>query len=220
MDLTKFILPYPYAAYSKFERNHSKDFISYKQQIYGWVDKNTCKLNIYDEVQKMFELISDSEENRSVKQWILNHLEKFVYINDFSGLDFGVIISEEYDYIMTRFPQYIDDIDKPLYHNYDEDIFKNMDILTRLEWMYENCDFIPIRSLRVTIEVSDYQSYKFYLIKRDKYMMRLLDDYLTNLQYPPNDNVYYFIKYNLKTHSYYLKRDVILSPKNEDNRRN
>lgn len=214
MDLTNYILPYPYEAYTKFERRESFD--KYKERIYGWVKKNTWNMDILKNIDDMFSLVQNSDKNNTIKKWIVEHIEKCRYVGDFSGLEFGIQINEESENISLRFPCYIEEVDKVLYPGYDEMSFKDMDMMARLEWMYENCEFIPFRVIYEDISVSDEErSYKFSHIKRDTYVMRLLEKYISDLKYQPSDNVYYFIGFNTKTKTWYLKRDLDKSPKRQ-----
>lgn len=213
MDLTNYVLPYPYEAYTKYERRESFD--KYKEKIYGWVSKNTWNMDILKNIDDMFALVQNSDKNNTVKQWLVNHIDKCRYIGDFSGLEFGIQISEESESIVLRFPCYIDENDKALYPGYDEMSFKDLSIIDKLEWLYENCEFIPFRVIYEEISLSDDRSYKFSHIKRDNWAMRMLDSYLNGLKYHPNDNAYYFIEFNAKTRVWYLKRDLQKSPKRQ-----
>lgn len=213
MDLTNYILPYPYEAYTKFERRDSFD--KYKEKIYGWVKKNTWNIDILKNIDDMFSLVQNSGKNNAVKKWIVEHIEKCRYIGDFSGLEFGIQIDEESESVNLRFPCYIDDIDKVLYPRYDEMLFKDLSIIAKLEWMYKNCEFIPFRVIHEDISLSDDRSYKFSHIKRDNWIMQMLDSYLNGLKYQPSDNIYYFIEFNAKTRVWYLKRDLKKSPKRQ-----
>lgn len=214
MDLTNYILPYPYEAYTKFERRESFD--KYKEKIYGWVSKSTWNMDILKNIDDMFALVQNSDKNDAVKQWLVKHIDKCRYIGDFSGLEFGIQIIEESENISLRFPCYIDEVDKILYPGYDEMSFKDMDMMARLKWMYENCEFIPLRVIYEDIYVSDRErSYKFSHIKRNAYVMQLLEKYFSNLKYQLSDNVYYFFDFNTKTRTWYLKRDLDKSPKRQ-----
>lgn len=213
MDLTKYILPYPYEAYIEFNR-HQQGFEQYKKKIYTWVSENSNFSNIESRIEKAFSYVENSKFNQSLKIWFNNHIDKLRYIGDFSGLDFGIMFNEETEKIIMRFPSMIDEEDKQLYPLYDEDEFKNMKIIDKLEWMYNNCEFIPFRVIYEDIE-PEYTSHKFSHIKRDSFSMNLLKDYLENSQFQPKDNIYYFIKMNPKTKQYYLKRDLNRSPKHK-----
>lgn len=214
MDLTNYILPYPYEAYTKFERRESFD--KYKEKIYGWVSKSTWNMDILKNIDDMFALVQNSDKNDAVKQWLVKHIDKCRYIGDFSGLEFGIQIIEESENISLRFPCCIDEVDIILYPGYDEMSFKDMDMMARLKWMYENCEFIPLRVIYEDISVSDRErSYKFSHIKRNAYVMQLLEKYFSNLKYQPSDNVYYFFDFNTKTRTWYLKRDLDKNPKRQ-----
>lgn len=154
MDLTNYILPYPYKAYTIYERRISFD--KYKEKIYGWTNKNTCNdIDILKNINNMFSLVQYSDKNNDIKQWIVRHIDKCRYISDFSGLEFGIQIDEEYKRVNLRFPRYIDDDDKVLYPKYDKTLFRSLNIINQLEWMYENCEFIPFRVI--------YKKYKFLI---------------------------------------------------------
>lgn len=213
MDLTNYILPYPYEAYTKYERNRT-GFEQYKEKIYGWVKGNDWNIDILKNIDEMFSIVQYSDKNNAIKKWIVEHIDKCKYIGDFSGLEFGIQIIEESESVCLRFPCYIDDVDKVLYPGYDEMEFKDMDTITKLEWMYKNCEFIPLRVIHEDISVSNIErSYKFSHIKRDTCAMQLLEKYFNDLEFQPSDNVYYFIGFNSKTRTWYLKRDLNKSPK-------
>ncbi len=213
MDLTNYILPYPYEAYTQYKRRESFD--KYKETIYGWVKKSIWNIDILNNIDNMFSLVQHSDKNNAIKQWIISHIDKCKYIGDFSGLEFGIQIDEESESVSLRFPCYIEDVDIDLYPGYDESVFKDMNIIAKLEWMYENCEFIPFRVIHEDISIQDERSHKFSHIKRDNWVMQMLDEYLKELKYPPNDNVYYFFGFNSKTRTRYLKRDLEKSPKRQ-----
>lgn len=213
MDLTDYIMPYPYAAYTKYERRESFD--KYKEKIYGWVNKNSWNIDFLKSIDDTFALVQNTDENNIIKQWIVEHIDKCRYIGDFSGLEFGIQIIEESESVNLRFPCCIDSIDKVLYPEYDEMLFKDLCIITKLEWMYKNCEFIPFRVISEDISLTDGKSHKFSHIKRDNWVMQMLGSYLNGLKYKPNDNVYYFIEFNSKTKVWYLKRDLEKSPKRQ-----
>lgn len=151
-DLSSYILPYPYEAFHTFNRNYhirrSKSFEEYKSKIYGWVEKNTITSDyINSRIENSFNYVSntDDETRDKIKTWLFDHMDKVKYIGDFSGLGFGVQIKEEEKAITLVYPTHISEIDKQLYPNYDEELFKHMDVLDKLEWMYNNCEFIPFR---------------------------------------------------------------------------
>lgn len=209
MNTESYILPYPYKAYKMCFR--SENFSSYKERVFGLVKKNMSSTSIEKFADNCFPLLSNSNSNTEVKQWILDHSDKFVVIPDFSGLEFGVQIIEEYDEIGVRFPLEINEYDKDLYPGYNEDEFKIMSTIEKLQWMYEHCEFIPIRT--IFEDVHDGDSHKFSHIKKDPYAMDLLKPYLETVKYKPNENVYYYIKFNPRTSEHYLRRDCIASPK-------
>jgi hypothetical protein len=213
MDLTDYIMSYPYAAYTKYERRESFD--KYKEKIYGWVRKNTWNIDFSKSIDDMFELVQNTDENNIIKQWIVEHIDKCRYIGDFSGLEFGIQIIEESESVNLRFPCRIDSTDKVLYPGYDEMLFKDLCIIAKLEWMYKNCEFIPFRVISEDISLTDERSHKFSHIKRDNWVMQMLGSYLNGLKYKPNDHVYYFIEFNAKTRVWYLKRDLEKSPKRQ-----
>ena len=213
MDLTPYILPYPYEAYTKFNRSRKESFDKYKDKIYSWVENNTSSMDITKHIENAFSYIEDSKINIAIKEWFYNHSDKLRYIGDFSGLDFGIQFEEEYEKTSIRFPMRIDEEDKQLYPSYDENIFKSMQIISRLEWMYSNCEFIPFRIIYEDIYVNNYYSHKFSHIKKNKYIMDLLKGYIENLNFQPKDDVYYFVMYNKL--GYYLKRDLDKSPKHK-----
>lgn len=212
MDLTKLILPYPYEAYSTLERI-GVNFEEYKRKIYGWVENNSLGVIISENINEVFNLVKPLDENNLIKEWLLKHVNKLRYIGDFSGLAFGIAIVEETEGIELRYPYYIDVDDKDLYPGYDEVLFREMDVIAKLDWMHEHCEFIPFRVLYEDISLTDNKSHKFSHIKRDKWVMRLLDPYINGLQYQPSDEAYYFICFDSKTNTRYLKRDLDKSPK-------
>lgn len=216
MDYTSYILPYPYAAYTM--HNRSEDFSSYKDKIFGWVKENTSSTSIDRFAESAFPLLRKSDDNQKIEQWILDHSDKIVVIPDFSGLAFGIQIMEAYEEIGVRFPIEIDEQDKQLYPGYNEEEFKVMSTIERLDWMYGHCEFVPIRTIYE--DIHDGYSHKFSHIKRDMFSMDLLKPYLENVQYQPNDNVYYYIEFNPRTAEHYLRRDHVSSPtrnRREDN---
>lgn len=213
MDLTDYIIPYPYAAYTKYGIRESFD--KYKEMVYGWVRKNTWNIDFSKSIDDMFALVQNTDENNIIKQWIVEHIEKCRYIGDFSGLEFGIQIIEESESVNLRFPCGIDSTDKVLYPGYDEMLFKDLCIIAKLEWMYKNCEFIPFRVISEDISLTDGRSHKFSHIKRDNWVMQMLGSYLNGLKYKPNDHAYYFIEFNTKTRVWYLKRDLKKSPKRQ-----
>lgn len=212
MNLTSNILPYPYEAYTKFNRQHTHGFDSYKNQIYGWVENNTSSVDIKSRIDIAFSYVEDSEYNKDIKEWLLSHIDKLRYIGDFSGLDFGLQIMEEYERVSFRYPSHISEEDIQLYQSYNENTFKEMNCINRLEWMYTYCEFIPFRIIYEDY-YEDNCSHKFSHIKRDSYTMSKIKGYLENAKFQPRDEIYYFILFSPKTKSYYLKRDLCKSPK-------
>lgn len=215
MDLTQYILPYPYEAYNKYNRAR-KEFEIYKNTIYGWVMRNTSSMSVSSHIDHAFSYIEKTNQNTSVKSWLLKHSDKLRYIGDFSGLEFGIIFDEESEKILIRFPSHIDTDDIPLYPSYDENVFKDMDIVDKLEWMNTHCEFIPFRVIYEDIWSDDGISHKFSHIRRNVHAMNLLSNYLKNTKFQPNDSVYYFIYHDRKNSDYYLKRDLEKSPKKEE----
>lgn len=214
MDLTNFVLPYPYEAYTRFNRTREK-FEEYKDKINGWVLSNTVLLpDMASYVKQSFSYVERNHMNREVPNWILSHLDKIRYIGDFSGLDFGIVIDEEKESVYIRFPSCIEEVDKPLYPDYDEVSFCNMGIIERLEWMNEHCDFIPFRVIHEDICISGTHSHKFSHMQRNSCIMELLKPYLESSKYLPRGHIYYSIEYNTVSNQYYLKRDLDKSPKN------
>lgn len=213
MDLTNYILPYPFEAYKGI--NKMESFNDYRKRIYDWVDKHTSNIDIEKEnIEKMFSLVEPSDQNNAAKQWMLKHIDKLRYIYDFSGLAFGIVINEKTEDVWITFPYYINEDDRILYPGYDEISFKSMNMVEKLEWMYTYCEFIPFCVAHEYIDLSSSSiSYKYSHIKRDYWAMKMLDTYLNDLKYQPSDNVYYFIKFNSKTRVWYLKRDLEKSPK-------
>ena len=57
------------------------------------------------------------------------------------------------------------------------------------------------------------QSYTWTEIKQDKKIMKLLNGFLFNINWKPNDNTYYFILVGNGKYKYYLLRDYNKSPK-------
>ena len=211
-DLTAYILPYPYEAYTEFNR-HRQGFEQYKKKIYTWVENNSrISSNIEFCIELAFSYVENSKSNKDIKIWLNNHIDKLRYIGDFSGLDFGIMFYQETEEILLRFPTMINEDDKQLYPLYDENEFKDMKIIDKLEWMYIHCEFIPFRIIYEDIN-PEYTSHKFSHIKRDTFSMNLLKDYLEESEFQPKDNIFYFIKLNPKSKKYYLKRDLYRSPK-------
>lgn len=212
LDLTRYVLPYPYEAYTEFKRR-DKSFEDYKNKIFGWVEENTMQCDVAQYINSIFSIFSEnSEYYNSIKMWLLNHLDKIRYIGDFSGLAFGVQVDEENESVSVRRPGYMTEEDKVLYPDYDEDLLNDMDIINKLEWLYKHCEFIPFCILHEDIWLPD-ASHKFSHIKRNKFVMNHLNNYLANSKFQPSDNVYYFLRFNSKTGGYYLKRDLDKSPK-------
>ncbi|MBO5435374.1 hypothetical protein J6A31_06120 [bacterium] len=215
MNLTDYILPYPYEAYDHFHRSQ-ESFKAYKDKIYNWVKKNTSVFSMKVNIAIAFDHIPDTEYHRTIKEWFVANSDKLKCINDFSGLGFGVRFDERLEKISVKHPMYIKDEDNVLYPSYDEAAFREMSLIDKLEWMKEHCEFIPFDT-DCEYAIDDTVSHKFSHIKRDEQMMFMLKDYLDNIAFKPNDNVYYFIRYSCRTSSFYLERDLSLSPKRNRN---
>jgi len=142
-----------------------------------------------------------------------DHSDKLRCIGDFSGLEFGITFDEETERVLLRYPTITERNNIKLYPNYNEDEFRSKSFIEKLDWMYEYCEFIPYRLALETIFIDGYQSHKYSHIKKDSYAMKLLEKYLNNGEYEPKDDIYYYIKYSKKTSSYYLKRDLVKSPR-------
>ena len=206
-NLESYILPYPYEAYDEHNRLQNHSFEEYKNKIYSWVKQNSCRGNM----EKLAVAIRENINDIDIQKWLLNHLDNLKYIFDFSGLCFGIQFEQQLDEFSIRFPRCIRENDKQLYPQYDEESFINMGILDKLEWIYSNCEFIPFRIIFEDFYDSD--SHKFSHIKSDTKIMEMLKDYLAGLQYPPSDNVYYYIHFDSKKKRWYLSRDLHMSPK-------
>lgn len=216
MDTKDFILPYPYEAYTKFNslmNNRSGGFQAYKEKIYKWVESNTSNRDITVMIDFAFSAVEENHDTKKIKEWFMNHSDKLRFMYDFSGVEFGVIFRERIEKMSIIYPSISYADDKVLYPGYDHEIFADKDFISKLDWLYENSEFIPFRV--ISDDLHDDYSHKFSHIKQDEYFMKKLSDYLGRCHHQPNDEVYYFIKYNQHTSSYYLKRDLDMSPKNE-----
>ena len=209
MNLTNYILPYPYEAFNKFERRfHS--FEEYRDLVYGWASKNTDSFmtrHLLERLDDIFDLIEKTQIKEEIKTWIIAHIDKIRYISDFSGLAFGIQVDERCESINLCFPTFIKECDAELYPMYDENTFKNLSIIDKLNWIYEHCEFIPFRILYENICVNSIESHKFSHIKKDSTIMAMLQEYFHNAEFQPNDNVYYFVCYDWHHAKYYLRRD-------------
>lgn len=217
-------LPYPYEQFNKISRyRENYDFENYKTRIFGWVDKNKSLLTDAQKEQwlrkKYYNLINkDDPVNNAIFKLLSSHLDKLIVFYDFSGIEFGISINERFEIFQIFSPSHIDPDDYDLYPNYNIDIFKSLSPIEKINWMLENCKFIPIRVIPEGITICDSsnygQSYKWSHIKRDNAILHLLEHYLSELTYQPNENVYYYIIYSKNRGYHVLMRDTVSSPKN------
>jgi len=146
MDLTKYILPYPYQAYDHSRRDH-RSFDNYKEKIIKWVDVHTYG-DIRFEVKVNYDdCISKTKTNTEMYEWMLSHTDKIRNMGGLSGVMFGIIFDKCTGNIRIHFPSDVDIEDIPLYPGYDEKEFRELDHIQKLEWMYSNCEFIPFTAI-------------------------------------------------------------------------
>ena len=220
-SLEQYILPIPYEPYDKFERHMEKDFNTYKNKIEGWVNKNKSKLNKEQKLVRLKEYFNNLhgaiEENISIYMLLEKNIDKVEFINDFSGVAFGVVINERLEQLRVM---YATPEDKELIPNFDIEDFKSKNNYEKVEWLLENSKFVPIRCLYEDIHLfNSSESYLFGHIKKDSQVMFKLKSYLDDLKYTPSDKVFYFIEYSNKADKFYLRRDLEMSPTKKAGRR-
>lgn len=94
-------IPYPYNQYTAVNASClNSSFDEFKKMIYGWVEENNLKNAgkidfdyIFDE-NDMFNL--DNQEKKKIRKWLNSHSDKIIYIPDFSGLEFGIVVDQRY----------------------------------------------------------------------------------------------------------------------------
>lgn len=214
-NLQKYILPIPYSPYDKYEQRIG--FEEYKERIYGWVNKDTIKLNKEQKLQRLeryFECLHDSQDKyTSIYMLLIENIDKVEFLPDFSGVSFGITIDERFEqiYVNCAHLEY-----KELLPNFDVEQFKSMQIYKQVEWILENSEFLPIRCFYENIDTFyhiNHDSHMFSHIKKNEKVMEKLERYLEGRKYKPSDKAYYFIDYNPKTRSCFLIRDLVMSPR-------
>lgn len=208
MNIDPINLPLPYEAYDEC-RSISSTIEDYRNTLIGWKTKNQSKRPIEDDINMMMDCAEKNPITIGIREWMLDHKDKIVYIYDFSGMRFGLWVEERTEQFYIHDLEYSSREIRSLYPQYDPDHYLSLDVFGKLNWLYDNCEFIPIRL--VCENVTDSDSHKWSHIKKDRYAMKLLDTYLDNVKYPPRDNTWYFIQFG--TYGYYLKRDTLRSPK-------
>lgn len=201
-------LPLPYESYYDYKTIFST-VDDYRRTLLEWRHKNCSKRPIETDVTHMMDAADQTNVTNKIRQWMIDHIDKLVYLYDFSGMKFGLYVDQRTELFHILDLEYASKERLLRYPQYDADHYLSLSVFGKLDWMYDNCEFIPIRLL--TEDVLDDQSHKWSHIKKDPYAMKLLEAYLDSAKYSPNDDVYYYIRYG--TYGRFLKRDLEMSPK-------
>lgn len=201
-------LPLPYDAYEDCQ-TFIKTPEDYRNKLTGWRTKNQSTRPIEDSINLMMDCAERNPITIAIRKWMLDHKDKLVYIYDFSGLCFGLYVDERTEQFHIMDLEYASKERLSRYPQYDPYHYSSLDVFGKLNWMYDQCEFIPIRLIHE--DIIDDESHKWSHIKKDDYAMRLLDAYLDKIEHSPRDNVWYYIQFG--TYGYYLKRDKFKSPK-------
>ena len=201
-------LPFPCSNYKSMLMPSINSPGAYKKLVREWISRNQSKAPIdAHDINRMMNMLRDNEPS-GVREWMLSHIDKIRHMYDFSGLAFGIVIHERTEVFSIYCPGGD--------YNSNDNWFimsewAQLDLLGRLDWMYENCDFIPI-NIFVEHFYERGESHKWSHIKGNEFLMTSLESFLNGLEYPPKDDVYYYIKVN-RNGDKYLKRDNDMSPK-------
>lgn len=204
-------IPMPYAAYDVEQRLLYESFETYKNTIINWVAAKTVSLYPADLEDCISDMFIDTLDNKfdAVGKKLFQYSDKVRILKSFTGLAFGVQIYEDQEKIEIRTPMIAEESDLLLYPGYNEVEFKKLNIIEKIDWMYEHCLFIPI--CLYSEDLYDGNSHKYSHIKRNNDIMEGISAYLESMDYPPADDIYYFIEKGKK--GIFLKRDNNKSPK-------
>lgn len=208
-------LPFPYLNYQNMRGPLVDNPAKYKKMVLGWINKNKSRHTI--DAERIDSLLSVLRGNipEGVREWMVDHADKLIEISDFSGLSFGIELHEREEALFIHCPltDYNSNDDWYIYED-----FKDQSLIGMLGWLYDNCEFVPIRIVHETFHDRG-ESHKWSHIKDNELLMESLGSFLAGLEYPPKDDVYYYIKINRNADEY-LKRDNIKSPRQHTESRN
>lgn len=144
-------LPLPYEAYHEMNQMLYSTFEEYKVTIYNWINKNMLSDAVLEtDIISHFEMLVDGHVD--VKDWLINHKESLRLFDDISGLAFGVKIVEVQRCVKILYMKYDQHENHLLFPNiygdYNYKMFHQLDDISKLNWLYERCEFIPYQILR------------------------------------------------------------------------
>ena len=203
--VTDYTLPYPFEPWNSINRLTSPIFANYKAKVLESAKRNTKRYDVSRYITWIDTYVKESETKKKLKAWIGRNSDKIVYCMDMSWLKFGIIIEEDTERVVLKYPRYLDENEKNLYVGYDEAEFEKLSFIQKLNWMYENCEFIPLRINHESFfDFDDPRPHLFSHIKKDKQAAENLSGFLKAAKYPPSDNKWYYICYG--RNGYYLRK--------------
>ena len=134
-------LRFPFVNYDGVKRFSINSPDEYRKLVPQFVSKNQSEdpMNA-NRLNDMMNLLRGNEPN-GVREWMINHVDRIRYVCDLSGLAFGIVIREYPEEFSINSP-YKD------YSSNDNWFIKSewnkLDLIGKLNWLHENCDFIPI----------------------------------------------------------------------------
>ena len=150
-------LPFPIRQYNIFEREQY-EFDDYKKLITNNLKFSTkTVVNKTETINNYYEKYCNKNSRiiRLIIEYLLDNISKVKIMNSLDSVAFGIGISERFSTIEFIYPTCIHFDDTNLYTNYNEDEFYNMRVFEKLEWLKENCEFIPVCILKEDFNIID-----------------------------------------------------------------
>lgn len=199
-------LPYPFEPWTSTNKTLYSSFEEYAEAVHSAYMKNTREFTVDKYLNWIGKYLKPNYTQKALGEWVAAHYDKIRYFRDLSWMSFGIVMDEASERVYVNFPESIREVDEELFPGYDEQTFRSMNIIQKLDWMYQNCEFVPFGIRHECFCGADESvPHLFSHIRRDEELMAKLQPFLSRMQYKPVDRNWYTICHNSRGF-YYLKR--------------
>lgn len=165
-DATVGDLPLPFAS----RHEHAAIFHSiekYRSKILDWHNSSMVQpaggIDLFITIE--MKGVIDRRVRQSVEDWLCAHKDKVVPVKDLSAYVFFIKVdNDKHTLIIEHSVMDTSNMSYPKFNRFDRSVFESMNFIDRLNWMYNNCEFIPMLkttpTLNMVFDEVDYTSYK------------------------------------------------------------
>ena len=205
--MNKITYPFSHSLFKQFPKTNN-----YENYELEMVKSINTKLDMYKEkypnIRKL-DIIADYKHCMDFDSYrfLLNNMDRLLIYDDIEDLSFAVLVDPRIDAIKIIHPHMI--YDEDFYAGFNPSEFMSKSAYDKILWMNDNMDFIPFNLLEE--DFNDRKSHRLSHIMKDNEASNKIKRFMDNSEFNLNRSAYYYIMYN-KSHDYYLKRDIDLSP--------